>query len=99
MRDIEKKEVVKPKTVKTVATKYLMKIKKRIKSLKNKLSKIEQQIKTLEGEIKAIDVDLAVNYDEVVADPEFFDKYNAKKLSLDHLMDDWAEVTEALDNY
>ena len=44
-------------------------------------------------------MDLAVNYDEVVADPEFFDKYNAKKLSLDHLMDDWAEVTEALDNY
>lgn len=98
MRDIEKKEVVKPKTVKTVA-KVSYEDQKRIKSLKNKLSKIEQQIKALEAEIKAIDVDLAVNYDEVVADPEFFDKYNAKKLSLDHLMDDWAEVTEALDNY
>ena len=98
MRDIEKKEVVKPKTVKTEA-KVSYEDQKRIKSLKNKLSKIEQQIKALEGEIKAIDVDLAVNYDEVVADPEFFDKYNAKKLSLDHLMDDWAEVTEALDNY
>ena len=98
MRDIEKKEVVKPKTVKTEA-KVSYEDQKRIKSLKNKLSKIEQQIKTLEGEIKAIDVDLAVNYDKVVADPEFFDKYNAKKLSLDHLMDDWAEVTEALDNY
>lgn len=98
MRDIEKKEVVKPKTVKTEA-KVSYEDQKRIKSLKNKLSKIEQQIKTLEGEIKAIDVDLAVNYDAVVADPEFFDKYNAKKLSLDHLMDDWAEVTEALDNY
>ena len=98
MRDIEKKEVVKPKTVKTEA-KVSYEDQKRIKALKNKLSKIEQQIKTLEGEIKAIDVVLAVNYDEVVADPEFFDKYNAKKLSLDHLMDDWAEVTEALDNY
>ena len=98
MRDIEKKEVVKPKTVKTEA-KVSYEDQKRIKSLKNKLSKIEQQIKALEGEIKAIDVDLAVNYDEVVADPDFFDKYNAKKLSLDHLMDDWAEVTEALDNY
>ncbi|MGB2232677.1 MAG: ABC-F family ATP-binding cassette domain-containing protein [Flavobacteriaceae bacterium] len=98
MRDIEKKELVKPKTVKTEA-KVSYEDQKRIKSLKNKLSKIEQQIKALEGEIKAIDVDLAVNYDAVVADPEFFDKYNAKKLSLDHLMDDWAEVTEALDNY
>ena len=98
MRDIEKKEVVKPKTVKTEA-KVSYEDQKRIKALKNKLSKIEQQIKALEGEIKAIDVDLAVNYDAVVADPEFFDKYNAKKLSLDHLMDDWAEVTEALDNY
>lgn len=98
MRDIEKKEVVKPKTVKTEA-KVSYDDQKRIKALKNKLSKIEQQIKALEGEIKAIDVDLAVNYDAVVADPEFFDKYNAKKLSLDHLMDDWAEVTEALDNY
>ena len=98
MRDIEKKEVVKPKTVKTEA-KVSYEDQKRIKALKNKLSKIEQQIKALECEIKAIDVDLAVNYDAVVADPEFFDKYNAKKLSLDHLMDDWAEVTEALDNY
>lgn len=97
MRDIEKKEVVVKKVVKK-EVKLSYDDQKRMKSLNNKLSKIEQQIKTLENEIKAIDVDLAVNYDEVVADPKFFDNYNAKKLSLDGLMDDWAEVTEALEN-
>ena len=40
---------------------------------------------------------LAVNYDEVVAKPNFFDAYQKKKKDLEKLMKDWEVITEELE--
>ncbi len=71
---------------------------KEIKSLKNKLSNIEAAITKLEKKIKQADVDLAVNYGETAANPEFFDKYQSNKKELEKLMKDWELVQEKLEN-
>ena len=63
-----------------------MKSQKQLKSLNNRLSKVESSISSLEKEIKAIDLELEINYDKTVADPNFFDAYQAKKTKLEELM-------------
>lgn len=70
---------------------------KKIKSLNNRLSKAEAQISKLEKEIKAIDVELAINYDETVAKPDFFDTYQGKKKEVEKLMEQWEKITEELE--
>ncbi|PQB03608.1 ABC-F family ATP-binding cassette domain-containing protein [Aureitalea marina] len=70
---------------------------KRQKSIQNKLSKIESQIDKLEKEIAEIDVELAINYDETIAQPNFFDNYQAKKLKLEELMNQWEELSASLE--
>jgi len=72
---------------------------KKLKSLQNKLSKIESEINKLERAIKEIDVELQVNYDETIAEPNFFDTYQAKKDKLNSLMEDWEITTEALEKF
>mgnify|MGYP001374671349 CR=1 FL=1 len=62
---------------------------KKIKTLNNKLGSIEVQIGQCEKEIKTMDIDLATDYDNTVADPKFFDVYHAKKQHLEQLMKDW----------
>lgn len=71
---------------------------KKLKSLRNRLSKTEILISSLESEIKAIDVDLEINYDQVVSDPNFFDKYQNKKKELDTLMARWETLTESIES-
>jgi len=66
---------------------------KKLKSLQNKLSKTEAEINKLEREIKAVDVELAINYAETIAKPDFFDRYQAKKDKLTKLMEAWEKVT------
>jgi ATP-binding cassette subfamily F protein 3 len=70
---------------------------KKLKSFQNKLSKIEAGINKLEREIKEIDVELAVNYDQTIAKPGFFDGYQAKKDQLNSLMEEWEEVSLKLE--
>lgn len=70
---------------------------KKLKSLTNKLSKVESQINKLERALKEIDVELAVNYDQTVAQPNFFDNYQGKKKELESLMEQWENLTEELD--
>jgi len=70
---------------------------KKLKSLQNKLSKTEANINKLEREIKAIDTELSINYDATIAQPNFFDSYQQKKTDLERLMEQWEEVTEALE--
>lgn len=70
---------------------------KKIKSLNNKLSKVEAAINKLEREIKEMDVELATNYDQTVAQPTFFDTYQGKKKELETFMEQWETVTEELD--
>ena len=72
---------------------------KQLKKLNNKRSKIETDIADLENEIKKIDLELAQNYDEVSSRPNFFEKYKAKKASIDTLMSDWEKVEEQISNF
>ncbi len=65
--------------------------------MNNKLSKVESKINQLEKEIKDIDVELAVNYTEVIANPNFYEDYQAKKDTLSQLMVDWETIHEDLD--
>lgn len=79
LREIEKRDVVKNEETKT-NNKQSYQQQKQLKSLNNKLSKIESNISQLEKEIKEIDVELEVNYTETVANPNFFDEYQKRRM-------------------
>lgn len=98
MREIEKsttKDIQKEPLQEEAKTDY--KSQKKYKSLTNQLSKVEREINKLEKEIKAIDVELAINYDETVAQPDFFNNYQSKKKKLEDLMEKWEAISEDLD--
>lgn len=97
MREVEKRTVVKQEVVKSEATKQSYESQKKLKSLNNKLNKIERSISDLEKEIKDIDMELAVNYEETIAKPDFFDSYQGKKKTLETLMEDWEVLQEEMD--
>lgn len=91
-RSIEKKqtlEVKKSTSDKPNSSKEQNKIKK----LKNKLSSLESKIGELEKEIAEIDHNLLMDYDATIAKPNFFDKYQSKKKSLEELMASWEKLT------
>ena len=97
LREVEKRTVKKeaPKE----KNKQSYEDQKKEKSLNNKLSNTESKINQLEKEIKEIDVELAINYDETVAKPNFFESYQAKKDKLEKLMENWEEITLQLEDY
>ena len=70
---------------------------KKQKSLTNRLSKIEATINKLEREIKEIDLELAINYEATIAQPNFFDFYEGKKKELEEAMKKWELVSEQLE--
>jgi len=96
LRDAEKRTVVKEE--KDISKKEAYQLsreqEKELKKLKNRLNKIETQIADLEAEIEKIDLELAQNYDEVSARPNFFENYKAKKAKVDELMEEWEQVEE-----
>lgn len=69
---------------------------KKIKGLQNKQSKLERTISDLEKEIKAIDLELEINYEATIAQPDFFERYNQKKELLQEKMTAWEAVVESL---
>ncbi len=98
LRDIEKKDKQQKEVSSTkVAAKQSYQDQKKLKSLNNKLSNVEAKINKLEKEIKEIDVELAINYDQTIAKPNFFDTYQAKKDLLASLMEDWEVTQEEID--
>lgn len=99
LREVEKR-TAENDTPKEAPKKVSYDTQKKLKSLNNKLSNLEASINDLEKVIKEIDVELATNYDQVVSDPKFFDRYQAKKDELETLMAQWEathERIEALD--
>ncbi|EAR13258.1 ABC transporter ATP-binding protein [Polaribacter irgensii 23-P] len=72
---------------------------KQLKKLKNKLSNIEAEIAAFEKEIVKIDLELANNYDAVATQPNFFEKYKAKKAKVDTLMGDWEKVEAQVSSF
>ena len=101
LREAEKRTIVKVEksTENKEAYQLSREQEKELKKLKNKLNKIETQIADLEGEIEKIDIELAQNYDEVSARPNFFDKYKAKKASVDTLMSDWEIIEDKIASF
>ena len=101
LREAEKKTVVKLEkdTSKKEAHQLSREQEKELKKLNNKLSKIETEIADLEAEIEKIDLELAGNYDEISARPNFFKNYKAKKAKVDTLMEDWEKVEEQISNF
>ncbi|WP_299769665.1 ABC-F family ATP-binding cassette domain-containing protein [uncultured Dokdonia sp.] len=97
LREIEKRDDQPVKTEVKKDNKQSYEDQKKLKGLNNKLSKIESQINKLEKEIKAIDVEMEINYDATVAQPNFFDNYQNKKKTLDQLMEDWETTSEQID--
>jgi ATP-binding cassette subfamily F protein 3 len=91
-RSIEKKQIVEVK--KSTSDKpNSSKEQNKIKKLKNRLSSLESKIGDLEKEIAEIDHNLLMDYDATIAKPNFFDKYQSKKKSLEELMGSWEELT------
>lgn len=97
-REIEKKQIDSKKKEKRNGKPSDYESQKRLKSLKNKLSTLESNIAGLEKEIARIDHDLLMDYDATIANPDFFDSYQAKKKELEALMTNWENVTLELEN-
>ena len=98
LREAERKTIVKTES-KISSNKQSYEAQKQLKSLNNRLSKVESSISSLEKEIKAIDLELEINYDKTVADPNFFDAYQAKKAKLEQLMSQWETLTESIEQH
>ena len=100
LREAEKRTVIANKTTsKITSSKQDYENQKKQKSLTNKLSKTEAAIGKLENEIKDIDLALALHYDKTIAQPHFFDKYQAKKEQLAQLFKDWESVSVQLEAF
>ena len=96
LREAEKKTVVSEvKEKRSAGEEY--EIQKKLKSVKNKLSNVESAISSLEKEIATIDTELLINYEETIAKPHFFDKYQEKKKKLKKLMEEWEVLQETLE--
>ena len=65
---------------------------KETRAAQQKLEKTEKRIARLEKEIKEIDFELQINYDQTIAQPNFFDEYQAKKKTLEELMISWEKI-------
>lgn len=97
LREAEKRTVVSEvKEKRSAGEEY--EIQKKLKSAKNKLSNVEASISQLEKEIANIDTELLVNYEETIAKPHFFDKYQEKKKKLKKLMEEWEVLQESLES-
>jgi ATP-binding cassette subfamily F protein 3 len=100
LREAEKRTVIANSAKsKTSSSKQEYENQKKQKSLINKLSKTEAAISKLENDIKDIDLALALHYDKTIAQPHFFDKYQAKKDQLAQLFKDWENVSLQLEAF
>ena len=97
LREAERKTIV--NRIQKSSNKQSYEAQKQLKSLNNRLSKLESTISSLEKEIKAIDLELEISYDKTVADPNFFDTYQAKKSKLEELMSQWEMLTESIEQH
>ena len=101
LREAEKRTVVKvaKDTSKKDSNQLSRDQEKELKKLNNKLSKIETEIADLEREIAKIDLELAENYEEVSSKPNFFEKYKAKKIQLDIVMEAWEKMEAKVSDF
>ncbi len=91
LKELEKK-TPKPQLEKKASDPDKYKKQKETRATQQKLEKIEKRIARLEKEIKEIDFELQINYDQTIAQPNFFDEYQAKKKTLEELMISWEKI-------
>ncbi len=96
-RIIEKADAPTPGDIKKQERNIDYQEQKKVKSLKNKINKLEKNIAELEQEISGMDHELLMNYDQTIAQPNFFDDYHKKKNDLEALMTSWEEFTADLE--
>lgn len=94
-RKIEKRETTKTPKKETKENDY--KFQKKVKSLRNRVSGAEKKVAALEKEIADIDHKLLMDYDTTIAEPNFFDAYQAKKDELEEVMLQWETLSEELE--
>ena len=70
---------------------------KTLKRIKNKISKLEVSIADLEKEIINLDAAIFENDETIIGKSDFFESYQAKKDTLDELVESWSELQEQLD--
>lgn len=99
LRDLEKKDPKAKVKAETTVTKDSYKDQKKIKSLSNQLSNIESEVNKLERQMKTMDEELAADYEKTSSNPDFFDKYQAKKKKVEQLMEKWESVSMELESY
>lgn len=101
LREAEKRTVVKEEKDSSKKKQYQLskEQEKELRKLKNKLSKIESQISDIESEIEKLDLELAENYDEVSARPNFFENYKGKKKKYEELMEAWELAEEEVSQF
>lgn len=97
----KKQDVVTAKS--TVASSAVEKVEDKnkefeLKQLRNQLKKVEENIERLEGEIKSADAKLSdpKEYEKLMGDQSFFNKYNTWKRDLEREMEKWEEVSAKL---
>ncbi|WP_310992829.1 ribosomal protection-like ABC-F family protein [Aequorivita marina] len=98
LREAEKRTVVPSEVKEKRSAGEEYEVQKKLKSAKNRLSNVEAKISSLEKEIAAIDTELSINYEETIAKPNFFDKYQEKKKKLKKLMEDWETLQETVES-
>jgi ATP-binding cassette subfamily F protein 3 len=96
LKELEKKSKTVSQTKSTTEEGSYEKQKEQ-RGAQQKVAKLEKQIARLEKEIKDIDFDLEVEYEKTISQPNFFDKYQAKKKELEVLMEQWEVLQLSLE--
>jgi ATP-binding cassette, subfamily F, member 3 len=96
LKELEKK-TPKPQLEKRASDPDKYQKQKETRATQQKLEKTEKRIARLEKEIKEMDFELQINYDQTIAQPNFFDEYQAKKKTLEDLMISWEKIQVELD--
>jgi ATP-binding cassette subfamily F protein 3 len=66
-------------------------------SIKKKINNIESKISKLEKDISVIDIALENDYEQTIAESNFFSKYENMKNELGDLMKKWEDLTIKLE--
>ena len=96
LKELEKK-TPKPQLEKKASDPDKYQKQKKTRATQQKLEKTEKRIVRLEKEIKEMDFELQINYDQTIAQPNFFDEYQAKKKTLEDLMISWEKIQTELE--
>ena len=98
MREAEKKLNIK-KTKKPInsETKKVNEQEKRL--LQKEINKIENKISKLEKELKKLDQKIALEYDAVSKEENFFANYNKTKQELSNFEEKWAELVDKMETF